>query len=92
MSHQIVRRLMVTSHKFSLRVMRMQVLWWCNVWRMKKVMFLTLGVMPGTTVIIRPKFIVVTAPLQGKVRDPSRSFTTRRQGCIHNPQKVIKSL
>jgi len=43
---------MVISHKLSLRVMRMQVLWWCVVWRMKKVMFLTLGMMPSGVVVV----------------------------------------
>jgi len=41
-SRKIVWRLMVILHKLSPRVMRMRVLWWCVVWRMKKVMFLTL--------------------------------------------------
>jgi len=44
-SRRIVWRTMVTPHKLSPRVMRMCVLWWCLVVEMKKVIFLTLGVM-----------------------------------------------
>jgi len=43
---------MVTPHKLSLRVMRMQMVWWCVGWRMEKVMFLTLGMMPRGVVVI----------------------------------------
>ena len=51
-SRRIVRRTMVTAHKLSLRVMKMLMLWWCVVGRMKKVMFLTLGVMPCRVVVV----------------------------------------
>ena len=32
--------------------MRMQVLWWCVVGRMKKVMLITLGMMPSRVVVV----------------------------------------
>jgi len=43
---------MVTPRKLSLSVIRMRVLWWCLVGEMKKVMFLTLGLMPCRGVVI----------------------------------------
>ena len=51
-SRGIVWRTITTSRKLFPRSMRMRVLWWCVVGRMKKVMFLTLELMPCRVVIV----------------------------------------
>jgi len=51
-SRGIVRRTMTTPRKLSPRNMRIQVLWWFVVGRMKKVMFLTLVMMPCKVVVV----------------------------------------
>jgi len=52
-SRGIVRRTMITLRKLSLRSKRTWVLWWCVVGRMKKVMVLTLVMMPCRAVVVQ---------------------------------------